>query len=84
MVWKCVVPNCSTNKIKDRKGVKSFGVPKDEELCQKWLDAIPSLSKFYANDRICTKHFEEDLLEKKYIKRDCNGKIIAEVRQFNF
>lgn len=40
MLYKCCVPQCRGNYDSTRK-VRVFRFPHDEELCRKWVRAVP-------------------------------------------
>ena len=76
MGWKCAVLNCTINS---KKNLSSFKVPTDANLREKWIAAIPSVSTLCVTERVCEKHFEEDLIVREYIQYDADGKLIAQV-----
>ena len=65
MTW-CVAVDCSSNSFtKNRKkGLRFYGLPKDEKLKKDWLKNIRR-ENLPEDPRICQLHFEKD-----YFKRD--------------
>jgi len=67
----CAVLNCK------KSTQLTFGLPKNQNIRQKWLKVIPYLKR---NDRVCEKHFVIGDVIKEYMKYDNEGKIIAQVK----
>lgn len=75
----CAVPMCDTGRqsVKEKRSV--FRVPSNIERRQKWIAAIPGISHLMPSQFVCEKHFLERYILRKWIKRDLNGRVIAEV-----
>ena len=64
MTW-CVAVDCNNNSfIKNRqKGLRFFGLPKDEKVKKEWLKNIKR-ENLPKNSRICQLHFEESCFKR--------------------
>ena len=80
---KCIIPGCKSGYDSSSERVSLFGVPKDDELRAKWVSVIPTTKiPITGAHTICEKHFLDSDIERRYIHRDKNGKIIANVSIF--
>ena len=77
MPRRCCVPNCKGNYdsiLKDNNYNSIFLFPKDEELREKWMVAIPrknwTPSKYSA---VCSLHFTETDIERYQAILSANG-----------
>ena len=62
MPHKCCVPNCNSGyrSCKDTEMYAMFRFPRDVDLKNKWLSAIPRKNwNVTGNTRVCSKHFKE-------------------------
>ncbi|XP_054715473.1 THAP domain-containing protein 5-like [Uloborus diversus] len=60
----CCVPKCKGNYNQENR-VVVFSFPKNEELLQKWMKAIPRENLVVTkNTRVCEKHFQNDDIER--------------------
>lgn len=78
MPQKCCVPGCNGN-YKNGPKVHVFGFPKDVNLRQKWLKAIPRDNFEPTNNtKVCEAHFPEGSIIKSTTVQDSNtGKIFT-------
>lgn len=80
MPWCAVGSLCLSNSKHERNfKVSYFSIPKNENLRSQWVQSIPTVSSLQGNQRICSRHFDENDIIKEYIKFDSDGKIIAQV-----
>uniref|UniRef100_A0A0C9R8Q8 THAP10 protein n=1 Tax=Fopius arisanus TaxID=64838 RepID=A0A0C9R8Q8_9HYME len=74
----CVVSNCGTGT----KGVEEkrslFRVPSNKELRLKWEAAIPGIKILKLGQSVCERHFPAKYINKKWIKYDSRGRVIAQ------
>lgn len=72
----CAVPKCSKlNKTKR----SLFKVPSDDIDRKKWAAAMPEIKNLRASHFICEIHFDEAFINRKYVRYDANGRLIAQV-----
>ncbi|KAH9383528.1 hypothetical protein HPB48_025100 [Haemaphysalis longicornis] len=75
---KCCVPRCRGN-YKNGSKVRIFRFPKDEELRQKWIRAIPRENYLPTeNTRVCELHFHpEDITTETSYTDDSTGRTVT-------
>ncbi|EZA46797.1 hypothetical protein DMN91_011996 [Ooceraea biroi] len=78
MTKSCAVPNCKTGYKSIKQKCSVFKVPRNVEQFKKWQVAISGI-ELKQSQFVCEKHFEEQYILRKWIKRDCDGRIIAQV-----
>lgn len=79
MTKPCAIPKCKTGYRTVKEKCSVFKVPKNIEHFKKWQAAIPGLKQ---SQYVCEKHFKKKYTFKNWIKRDCDGRIIAQVSLF--
>ena len=58
MPRKCSAGNCSGNYDSQKDRVKVYEFPRNKELCEKWLAALPNIIKSPTDNMgICEKHW---------------------------
>ena len=79
MVNVCCVPECKTGykSCKTQEKIALFRFPKQEELQQRWLKAIPR-QNWNSSHRVCAKHFHEDDIQRVSI--DTRGRTLHELK----
>ncbi|KAH8019855.1 hypothetical protein HPB51_022827 [Rhipicephalus microplus] len=78
MPYKCCVPQCRGNYDSTRK-VRVFRFPHDEELCRKWVRAVPR-ENFSPTQysRVCELHFQpEDIMYETSYVDDRTGRTVT-------
>ncbi|RLU26632.1 hypothetical protein DMN91_000428 [Ooceraea biroi] len=78
MTKPCVVPKCKTGNRNMKQQCSVFKVPRNIEQFKEWQAAIPDI-ELKQSHYVCEKHFEEQRVLRKWIKRDNDGRIITQV-----
>ncbi|XP_011860018.1 PREDICTED: uncharacterized protein LOC105557389 [Vollenhovia emeryi] len=71
----CVVPNCN-NLYGENRSV--FRMPRNAVQYKQWVAAIPGILTLKPTHFVCDKHFNKEDIIREWIKRDSNGRIIAQ------
>ncbi|XP_019883763.2 uncharacterized protein LOC105253578 isoform X2 [Camponotus floridanus] len=75
----CVVINCRKTRQNVKAKCSLFRVPQSEVLREMWETAIPGIAKLQPNQHVCEKHFEEECIVRRLVKRDSDGKILIDI-----
>ncbi|TGZ45780.1 hypothetical protein DBV15_11938 [Temnothorax longispinosus] len=76
MVKPCAVPKCNKNSKSLNLKCSLFKIPVNEILRDKWRAAIPGLK---ATQFVCDRHFDAGCIVRKYVRRDANGQLLADI-----
>ena len=73
---RCAVPKCETNKSKRSQKTPLFRVPIDNEMREKCRQSI-GIRTLRSSQRVCAKHFDDNLILKECTKFDQDGNIMC-------
>ncbi|XP_015593444.1 uncharacterized protein LOC107266920 [Cephus cinctus] len=80
MTRKCIVSGCRSGYVSNKNKVSLFHVPKDIELRNQWLRALPKGNiPITTSHLVCEKHFAACDIVRENVHKDATGKIILQV-----
>ena len=82
MPYKCIVPGCKTGYLSCKAKLSRFTVPKNDELREKWQEALKLKKPLKEKNVVCEKHFRANDIIGSSKHKDANGNILAEVSSF--
>ena len=82
MPYKCIVPGCKTGYLSCKVKLSTFTVPKNDELREKWQEALKLKKPLKEKNVVCEKHFRANDIIRSSKHKDANGNVLAEVRSF--
>ena len=82
MPYKCIVPGCKTDYLSCKAKLSTFTVPKNDELREKWQEALKLKKPLKEKNVVCEKHFRANNIIGSSEHKNANGNILAEVRSF--
>lgn len=79
----CCVVGCQTGYKSNTEKMSTFSFPKDEELKNKWIKAIPRQHfKISNNSAVCAKHFTDVQLITKWTSGVGDKKVVVSILFF--
>ena len=77
---KCIVPGCKTGYVSCKARLSTFSAPRNDELREKWEEALKLKKQLMPKHVVCEKHFRINDIIRSSKHTDASGNIIAEVK----